>query len=232
MFGRGLNWHRCSVVDGAFLASACRRASGAMSARRSRPGARRRLRLARRRDRHARHPRARLQMAVLRVVVAQFERERIIERVKAGLARARAQDQRLGRRRQRVNGARPRARSPGCRCARPASASACPHPASTASGPACFKILPAAPLRNRRTSPRSGYPCSRSGSRSATIFRFSNDFENADGLDQARDDRRPQCKYKTGTAAPPPSAPIHKPRFERKQSHARQNARYAPRLPA
>jgi DNA invertase Pin-like site-specific DNA recombinase len=43
-------------------------------------------------------PAGRLQLAVLGAI-AQFERERVIERVKAGLARARAQGQRLGRRR-------------------------------------------------------------------------------------------------------------------------------------
>lgn len=47
-------------------------------------------------------PAGRLQMAVLGAI-AQFERERIVERVKAGLARARAQGTRLGRRRQRIN---------------------------------------------------------------------------------------------------------------------------------
>jgi len=41
-------------------------------------------------------PAGRLQMAVLGAI-AQFERERIAERVKAGLARARAQGKRLGR---------------------------------------------------------------------------------------------------------------------------------------
>ena len=41
-------------------------------------------------------PAGRLQMAVL-AAIAQFERERIAERVKAGLARARAQGKRLGR---------------------------------------------------------------------------------------------------------------------------------------
>jgi len=43
----------------------------------------------------------RLQMAVLGAI-AQFERERIVERVRAGLARAKAQGVRLGRRRQRI----------------------------------------------------------------------------------------------------------------------------------
>ena len=47
-------------------------------------------------------PAGRLQMAVLGAI-AQFERERIVERVKAGLARAKAQGQRLGRRRQRIS---------------------------------------------------------------------------------------------------------------------------------
>lgn len=47
-------------------------------------------------------PAGRLQMAVLGAI-AQFERERIVGRVKAGLARAKAQGQRLGRRRQRIN---------------------------------------------------------------------------------------------------------------------------------
>lgn len=47
-------------------------------------------------------PAGRLQMAVLGAI-AQFERERIAERVKAGLARARAQGQKLGRRRQRIS---------------------------------------------------------------------------------------------------------------------------------
>ena len=41
-------------------------------------------------------------MAVLGAI-AQFERERIVERVKAGLARAKAQGTRLGRRRQRIS---------------------------------------------------------------------------------------------------------------------------------
>jgi DNA invertase Pin-like site-specific DNA recombinase len=41
-------------------------------------------------------PAGRLQMAVL-AAIAQFEKERIVERVRAGLARARAQGQRLGR---------------------------------------------------------------------------------------------------------------------------------------
>jgi DNA invertase Pin-like site-specific DNA recombinase len=43
-------------------------------------------------------PAGRLQLAVLGAI-AQFERDRIIERVRAGLARAKAQGQRLGRRR-------------------------------------------------------------------------------------------------------------------------------------
>lgn len=46
-------------------------------------------------------PAGRLQMAVLGAI-AQFERERIAERVRAGLARARAQGTRLGRRRQHI----------------------------------------------------------------------------------------------------------------------------------
>jgi DNA invertase Pin-like site-specific DNA recombinase len=46
-------------------------------------------------------PAGRLQMAVLGAI-AQFERERIAERVRAGLARAKAQGQRLGRRPHRV----------------------------------------------------------------------------------------------------------------------------------
>src|SRR5687768_10300511 len=41
-------------------------------------------------------PAGRLQMAVLGAI-AQFERERIAERVRAGLARAKAQEKRLGR---------------------------------------------------------------------------------------------------------------------------------------
>jgi DNA invertase Pin-like site-specific DNA recombinase len=47
-------------------------------------------------------PAGRLQMGVLGAI-AQFERERIAERVRAGLARARAQGTRLGRRRQRIS---------------------------------------------------------------------------------------------------------------------------------
>jgi DNA invertase Pin-like site-specific DNA recombinase len=43
-------------------------------------------------------PAGRLQLAVLGAI-AQFERDRIVERVRAGLARAKAQGQRLGRRR-------------------------------------------------------------------------------------------------------------------------------------
>lgn len=46
-------------------------------------------------------PAGRLQMAVLGAI-AEFERDRIAERVRAGLARARAQGTRLGRRRQRI----------------------------------------------------------------------------------------------------------------------------------
>ena len=33
----------------------------------------------------------------------------------------------------------------------------------------------------------------------------------------ARNDRKPRCRYKTGTAGPPASVPIHKPRVERKR---------------
>ena len=47
-------------------------------------------------------PAGRLQMAVLGAM-AQFERERIAERVRAGLARAKAQGQRLGRRPHRIS---------------------------------------------------------------------------------------------------------------------------------
>ena len=49
-------------------------------------------------------PAGRLQMAVLGAI-AQFERERIAERVRAGLARARAQGTRLGRRPRRITDA-------------------------------------------------------------------------------------------------------------------------------
>lgn len=47
-------------------------------------------------------PAGRLQMAVLGAI-AQFERERIAEGVRAGLARAKAQGQRLGRRPHRIS---------------------------------------------------------------------------------------------------------------------------------
>ena len=47
-------------------------------------------------------PAVRLQMATLGAI-AQFERERIAERVRAGLARAKAQGQRLGRRPHRIS---------------------------------------------------------------------------------------------------------------------------------
>lgn len=47
-------------------------------------------------------PAGRLQMAVLGAI-AQFERERIAERVRAGLARARSQGKRLGRPRRRAS---------------------------------------------------------------------------------------------------------------------------------
>jgi DNA invertase Pin-like site-specific DNA recombinase len=47
-------------------------------------------------------PAGRLQMAVLGAI-AQFERERIAERVRAGLARVKAQGQRLGRRPHRIS---------------------------------------------------------------------------------------------------------------------------------
>ena len=47
-------------------------------------------------------PAGRLQMAVLGAI-AQFERERIAERVRAGLARAKSQGQRLGRRPHRIS---------------------------------------------------------------------------------------------------------------------------------
>ena len=46
-------------------------------------------------------PAGRLQLHLL-AAIAQFERERIKERIQAGLARARRQGQRLGRRRQRI----------------------------------------------------------------------------------------------------------------------------------
>jgi len=47
-------------------------------------------------------PAGRLQMAIL-AAIAQFERERIIERVRAGLARARSEGKRLGRPRRKVS---------------------------------------------------------------------------------------------------------------------------------
>ncbi len=82
---------------------------------------------------------------------AEFERERIRERIHAGLARARRQGQKLGR-----NGSGSASatfsRSPGCPSERQPGCSACP-PRATASGSGCSEMVPSGPLRSPSKPP-------------------------------------------------------------------------------
>jgi len=90
---------------------------------------------------------------------AEFERERIRERIHAGLARARRQGQKLGRKRQRI-GLRDLQRVAGL-SVREGRCSACQRHGSTASGYGCLEMVPSRPLRSLRKPPSQRRPRSR-----------------------------------------------------------------------
>ena len=92
---------------------------------------------------------------------AEFERERIRERIHAGLARARRQGQKLGRKRQRIAACVTFSGSRGCPFVRQGRCSACQRHGSTASGYGCLEMVPSRPLRSLRKPPSQRRPRSR-----------------------------------------------------------------------
>ena len=99
-------------------------------------------------------PAGKLQMHILGAI-AEFERGRIVERVRAGLARARAQGKRLGRPRRRIdpNGS---PRSLACPTARRRDVSVSLGPPCNGAGPKTRRIDPLISAENRATLTRLG----------------------------------------------------------------------------